>query len=117
MTQFSAQFDNNFALTLSAYGEAVGVKADPSSVSETVLGVVQNPIMSAVNGTPWSEQAETCLVLIAAADVAVIAANESILTIRGEDWAVIRCDLGEGAVWRVNCGRADTAFSGRGRLG
>jgi hypothetical protein len=100
---------------LSAFGEGVTVKVTPSSTGDAVTAVVSNPASDYNTGTPWSEIAETAFVRFDAAEVTNIVPGESIITIRGKDYSVVAADLGEGAIWRCSCARADVSFSGRGR--
>lgn len=116
MSEFSAQFGNNFALLLGAFGEGVSFKETPSSGAVNVNAVVQNPIESDAAGRPWDEVAQAALVLIDSADVAEVVAGKSSITMRGDEWKVLRCDLGEGAIWRINVARSETTFAGKGRL-
>lgn len=116
MTEFSAQFGQNFALLLGAFGEGVSFKETPSSDAVNVNAVVQNPLEADAAGRPWDEVAQAALVLIDSADIEEVLAGKSVITMRGADWKVMRCDLGEGAIWRISVARSDTTFAGKGRL-
>ena len=115
MSDYSTQMAAQWPLMLASFGEGVTVKVAPSSTGDAVTAVVSNPASDYNTGTPWSEIAETALVRFDAAEVSNIVAGESIVTVRGKDFSVVAADLGEGAIWRLTCARANVSFTGRGR--
>jgi hypothetical protein len=115
MSFYSEQMAAQWPLLLASFGEGVTVKVAPSSEGVDVTAIVSNPQDVAQYGQPWNERAESVFVRIDADAIEGIVAGESILTIRGKDYSVLSADLGEGAIWRLDCARADVSIAGRGR--